>query len=133
MVAQLCAIPTELVVLYQLLSAPRRCYTIQALQKADSGSLTVREVARAIAVAETAGTSQLATNSQYRNVYNALTQTHLSKLAAEGIIEYDPDRKVIAAGANLQTANRLLSLSWSLYRLQNNNHRDTPWREIRNG
>lgn len=118
MVAELCPLPSGLPTFYHLFSAPRRCYVIQALRTSDSETLAVREVARAIAVAETAGNSEVVRNGQYRNVYNALTQTHLSKLASESIIEYDADRKVIATGANLQIAQRLLSLNRIMYRLQ---------------
>jgi hypothetical protein len=128
MVAELSPLPSGLSALYQLFSAPRRCYIIQALHASDTETLTVREVARAIAAAETAGSSQVVRNGQYRNVYNALTQTHLSKLAAEAVIEYDADRKVIAGGTNLRTAYRLLVLNRSIYRLQEIDHRETPWR-----
>jgi len=106
---------------------------IQALRASDSETLAVRELARAVAAAETAGNSQVVTNGQYRNVYNALTQTHLSKLAAEEVIEYDTNRKVIAAGVNLRMAHRLLALTRSMYRVQEIGVRDTPWRVDCNG
>lgn len=127
MVAELCPLPSGLPMFYQLFSAPRRCYVIQALRASDGDTITVRELARAVAAAETAGSSQVVTNGQYRNVYNALTQTHLSKLAAEEVIEYDTNRKVIAAGVNLRMAHRLLALTRSMYRVQKVGVRDTPW------
>lgn len=133
MVAELCPLPSGLPTFYQLFSAPRRCYVIQALRASDSETFAVRELARAVAAAETAGNSQVVTNGQYRNVYNALTQTHLSKLAAEEVIEYDTNRKVIAAGVNLRMAHRLLALTRSMYRVQEIGVRDTPWRVDCNG
>lgn len=133
MVAELCPLPSGLSAFYQLFSAPRRCYVIQALRASDSETLAVRELARAVAAAETAGSSQVVTNGQYRNVYNALTQTHLSKLAAEGVIEYDTNRKVITAGGNLRTAHRLLALTRSMYRVHKGDVRKTPWRVDCNG
>jgi len=128
MVAELCPLPSGLPAFYHLFSAPRRCYVIQVLRASDGETLAVREVARAIAVTETAGNSNVVRNGQYRNVYNALTQTHLAKLAAESIIEYDASRKVIAPGVNLQTAHRILALNRSMYRVQEIGHRETPWR-----
>jgi hypothetical protein len=132
MVTELSPLPSGLSALYQLFSAPRRCYVIQAVRAADTERLAVREVARAVAAAETTGCSRGVTNGQYRNVYNALTQTHLSKLAAEEIIEYETNRKVIAGGTNLRTAHRLLVLTRSMYRIQDLNHRATRWRSNSN-
>lgn len=133
MVAELCPVPSGLAAVYQLFSAPRRCYVIQALHTSDAETLAVREVARAIAAAETAGGSDIVKNGQYRNVYNALTQTHLTKLAANGVIEYDTNRKVIAAGGSLQTAHRLLSMTRRLYRVQESDGQNTSWRFHRDG
>jgi hypothetical protein len=128
MVAELCPVSSGLAAFYQLFSAPRRCYVIEALSESDTETLAVRELARAIAATETAGSSEVVRNGQYRNVYNALTQTHLAKLAAEGVIEYDANRKVIAAGGKLQTAHRLLVLNRIIYRLQEIDHREALWR-----
>lgn len=125
MVAELCPVPSGLAAVYQLFSAPRRCYVIEALSESDTETLDVRDVARTIAATETAGSSQVVRNGQYRNVYNALTQTHLEKLAAQSVIEYDANRKVIATGANLQTAHRLLALNRSVYRVQKIDQRET--------
>lgn len=133
MVAELCPLPSGLPAFYQLFSAPRRCYVIQALHASDNETLAVRELARAVAAAETTGSSQVVTNGQYRNVYNALAQTHLSKLAAEEVIEYDANRKVISAGENLRMSYRLLALTRSMYRLQDGTMRETPWRVDCNG
>ncbi len=133
MVPELCPLPSGLSVFYELFSAPRRCYVIQALRTFDSDTLAVRNLARAVAAAETANSSQVVTNGQYRNVYNALTQTHLSKLAAEEIIKYDSNRKVIAAGANFQTAHQLLGVTLSIYRVQERDLRETSWRLDCNG
>jgi hypothetical protein len=133
MVAELCPLPSGLVVFYQLFSAPRRCYVIQALNASASETLTVRELARAVATAESAESTEVIKNAEYRNVYNALTQTHLSKLAAEEIIEYDTNRKVITAGRNFQTAHRLLALSRGMYRIQELGLQATAWGVEYNG
>jgi len=111
-------LPSGLSTCYQRLSAPRRCYVIQALSTAGVESLSVRELARGIAGIESAGTTQEVTNGQYRNVYNALIQTHLLKLAAAGVIEYDTNRKVITVGENFQASHRLLAVSRGVYRMQ---------------
>jgi len=91
---------------------------IQALSTAGVESLTVRELARVIARIESADATQEITNGQYRNVYNALIQTHLLKLAAAGVIEYDTNRKIVSAGEHFHTSQRLLAVSRSVYRMQ---------------
>lgn len=100
---------------YHALSASRRCHTIQLLARSEDGTLPVRELAREIAAIEEGVPPDHATGEPYRNVYNALSQTHLSTLSDAGIIIYDSDRQTVAAGPNLDVAALLIVLNQATY------------------
>lgn len=113
-----CPLPAALTEMYALLSAPRRCYVLRVLREADDDWLPVRATAKRVASIET-GTPRSAVNGDaYRNVYNALIQTHLSKLAAADVITYDSDRKLIRISSEYQLLRRLLVVTQALYRLE---------------
>lgn len=94
--------------LYHSLRAARRRYVIQFLQETDSQTLTTRQLARKIASVEQNVSERRATGEPYRNVYNALSQTHLQTLSEAGIIIYDPERQTVARGRNFALAALLL-------------------------
>ncbi len=100
---------------YHALSASRRCHVIQLLSRSEDGTLPVRELAREIAATEEDVPPDRATGEPYRNVYNALSQTHLSTLSDAGIIIYDSDRQTVAAGPNLDVAALLIVLNQATY------------------
>ncbi|MFP9060946.1 hypothetical protein ACLI4R_10490 [Natrialbaceae archaeon A-chndr2] len=68
------------------------------------GELSVRTLAKEIAAQEQGVSQKCATGEPYRNVYNALSQTHLSTLSDANIIIYDPKRQTVTAGSNLTLA-----------------------------
>lgn len=100
---------------YHALSAPRRSYVIQLLAQSEDRSLPVRYLAREIASIEEGVSPDQATGEPYRNVYNALSQTHLSTLSSSGILIYDPDRQTVAPGPNLDLAALLIVLNQATY------------------
>lgn len=100
---------------YHALSASRRCHVIQLLARSEDGTLPVRDLAREIAAIEENVSPDRATGEPYRNVYNALSQTHLSTLSDTGIIIYDSDRQTVAAGPNLDVAALLIVLNQATY------------------
>ena len=100
---------------YHALSASRRCHVIQLLSRSEDETLPVRELAREIAATEEDVPPDRATGEPYRNVYNALSQTHLSTLSDAGIIIYDSDRQTVAAGPNLDVAALLIVLNQVTY------------------
>ena len=85
------------------------------LAEADD-ELSVRELSRRITAAEKDVSLSRATGEPYRNVYNALSQTHLSTLEDAGIINYDSDRQIVTTGPNLTTAVLLIRLNQTAYR-----------------
>jgi hypothetical protein len=97
--------------LYHALRARRRRRTIRLLHYTDAPKLSVRTLAREITAAERGVPSDHATGESYRNVYNALCQTHLPTLADAGIVIYDPERQTVAKGSNLSLAALLVAIS----------------------
>jgi len=107
--------PSGLSEIYHTLSAPRRCYVIQILWKSDAECFAVRELAREIAAIEEGIDPDCATGEPYRNVYNALSQTHLSTLSDTSIIIYDSDRQMVATGPEFDVAVLLIVLTQATY------------------
>jgi hypothetical protein len=100
---------------YDALSAPRRCYTIQALAASDDRSVDVSTLSRQITAIEQDIKPAHASGEPYRNVYTALNQSHLPTLADLGIVEYDADRKTVAPGPMFEGALLLLKLTQVTY------------------
>jgi predicted transcriptional regulator len=88
--------------LYHALRAPRRRYVIQILDQHEGMPITTRELARKVTSREKNLSEQRATGEPYRNVYNALSQTHLPTLADAGIIIYDSHRQTVQSGTNFR-------------------------------
>jgi hypothetical protein len=86
---------------------------IRLVQDAGSTVLSVQTLAREIAAAEHGVAYQHATGEPYRNVYNALSQTHLPTLADARVIVYDSDRQTVSAGPDLPLAAFLLAMNRS--------------------
>ncbi|WP_449289240.1 DUF7344 domain-containing protein [Natrarchaeobaculum sulfurireducens] len=104
---------------YHSLRAPRRRYVIELVADSDE-DLSVRTLAREIAAREQDVPLERATGEPYRNVYNALSQTHLSTLSDADVIIYDSERQTVAAGPNLAIALLLSNLNQAALRtLQN--------------
>lgn len=97
--------------LYHALRAKRRRQAIRIINDSQEPVVTVRSLAREIAAAEHELPLAHATGEPYRNVYNALSQTHLSTLADAGIVIYDPARQTVSAGPNLPLAALLVAIN----------------------
>lgn len=100
---------------YHALSASRRRHVIRLVPNSDDTSLSVRKLAREIAALEEDVHPATATGEPYRNVYNALSQTHLPTLSKAGIVIYDPKRQTVTSGPNLDFALLLLVLNQATY------------------
>lgn len=97
--------------LYHCLRTERRREVIKLLVETTESKVSVRTLARFIAAEEEQIPEEHATGEPYRNAYNALAQTHLPTLAAAGIIIYDPQRKTVAPGPNLDLAALLIDIN----------------------
>lgn len=98
-------------ILYHTLRTPRRRYVIQILWRTNVRPMTTRTIARQIVSREQDIPPKQATGKPYRNVYNALDQTHLPMLAEAGVIIYDPQRQTVAPGPNLTLAALLIAIT----------------------
>lgn len=96
-------------ILYHALRAPRRRRAIWHVAASEDAVIPIRRLAREIAAEELRVQPKMATGEPYRNVYNALSQTHLPTLAKAGILIYDPKRQTISRGANLAIAALLIA------------------------
>jgi len=95
--------PDNLSQIYHSLSAARRRYVIQLLSEVENKPVSVSKLASEIAAIEEEIKPEQATGKAYRNVYNALVQTHLSTLAETAIISYEPNRKKVSSGPLFDT------------------------------
>jgi hypothetical protein len=80
--------------LFQLLSSARRRYAIHALYRG-GGESTLADLADAVTREETGATAE----DDVRRVQASLTATHLPRLAAVGVVEYDGDRIALSREA----------------------------------
>lgn len=77
----------------------------------DEDSIPVRQLARDIVCLEEGVKEEQATGPPYRNVYNALVQTHLPRLDEIRAIEFDADRKTVRPGRNLEALAVVAAIS----------------------
>ena len=97
--------------LYHSLRTPRRRYAIQILEDRENSTITTRTLAKNIASIEQEASKQQVSGEPYRNVYNALSQTHLPTLAGARIIIYDPQRQTVSPGPNFDIAALLIDIN----------------------
>jgi hypothetical protein len=96
------AVEETITALYHALRAPRRRYVIHILDNHEAMPIATRELARKVTSCETDLPERRATGEPYRNVYNALSQTHLPTLADACIIIYDHHRQTVRAGRKFE-------------------------------
>lgn len=98
-----------------ILSATRRCYTIQLLAECEKTPVDAKILARHITAIEEDIPPSRATGEPYRNVYNALCQTHLRRLDNIGAIRYNFERKTLTIGPRFPMVRLLLRLNHTAY------------------
>ena len=91
---------------YYLLSNRRRREALSVLWEVDD-TLTLRALSEHIASVESGTTP--APRPLRESVYNTLHQTHLPKLAAFGLIEYDSDRKLVRPNPESRSLSRYMN------------------------
>jgi len=103
---------SRLSTLLHALRALRRRRVVRLLDSNPSEDIiSTRWLARQIAGAENETPPVHATSKQYKNVYNALSQTHLPTLSNASIIVYDPQRQEVRSGPALTIAVLLLDIT----------------------
>lgn len=80
--------------IHDILRNDRRRLTINSLQEATDGQLSVRELSEQVAALET--DEEPPPRNKRQSVYVSLHQTHLPKLDKHGIVDYDSDAKEVS-------------------------------------
>lgn len=111
------AVSSLLCDLYHVFSAPRRCYAIKLLAHTESQSIDVRELSQQITAVEQSVCKKHATGEAYRNVYNALSQTHLDTMSRKGLIDYDSQRQQVTPKQPILVSDSILRLNRILFLL----------------
>ena len=112
---------------HKALGATRRCHAINLLEEFDDTPIQASKLADHITAIEEGISPSRASGGPYRNVYNALCQTHLPALADVGVIRYDSDRKTLTTGPRYPVVQLLLSLNCTAYTiLQGNSGWSSP-------
>ena len=106
---------TALSDVHNALSAARRCYTIQLLSEIEETPLQASTLANHITAIEENIPPTRASGEPYRNVYNALCQSHLPRLADIDVIRYDSRRKTLTIGPRFPMVRLLLGLNHTAY------------------
>ena len=105
----------DLTDVHNALSATRRCHTIRLLAEIDETPLHASTLATQITAIEEDIAPKHASGEPYRNVYNALTQNHLPRLADIDVIRYDSTRKTLTIGPRFPMVRLLLGLNHTAY------------------
>jgi hypothetical protein len=102
----------QLSTILHALRASRRRKVIHFLddEKTDT-TISTRSLARKIAGRENGIPPEHMSGEPYKNVYNALSHTHLPTLTKAGIIVYDPQRQHVEKGPSFHLAALLLKLN----------------------
>jgi len=101
--------------MYRALGAPRRCHAINLLAEFDDTPIQASELADHITAIEEGIPPSRASGAPYRNVHNALCQTHLPTLADVEVIRYDSNRKTLTIGPRYPVVRLLLGLNCTAY------------------
>jgi DNA-binding transcriptional ArsR family regulator len=76
---------------FEILTNPRRRYALSYL-RSKSGTVSIGELAEAVAAWEQDTNVELVSSKERKSVYTSLYQTHLPKMADAGVIVYDRQR-----------------------------------------
>jgi hypothetical protein len=99
------------ILLHALRASRRRC-VIQCLEDLEeSETVSTRLLAKQIAARENGIAVEYVSGEPYKNVYNALSQTHLPTLNGADIIVYDRKRQTVQRGPMFALAALVLNLS----------------------
>lgn len=107
--------PEELCEIHDMLSRPRRWYTIYFLATSDKDPIEARTIAKQITAWQEGISPRKVDHKAYANRYNSLNQTHLSALAKYDIVEYDSDSKEVTKGPRFSLAIRILRHSQAVF------------------
>lgn len=96
---------------HSLRASRRRCVIALLDDEQAADAISTRRLARQIAGRENGQDPSQVNSIRYKNVYNALSQSHLPTLTEARIIVYDPQRQMIHRGPLFTLALLLLNLN----------------------
>lgn len=96
----------DLQYVFEALAHPRRRYLVYTLLEKRRWSLT--ELAEKVAAWEFDVHADAVTETDRDGVYVSLLHAHVPKLAADDVVEYDPDEETIEKGPNAEQVLALL-------------------------
>lgn len=99
--------------LFDLLADERRRYALSCLWEHD-GAMTMSDLAEDVAALETEESRTAIEAEMVQTVATSLYHSHVPKLAAAGVVEYDRDREMVAASNSDESVERVISLMDSL-------------------
>lgn len=99
--------------LFDLLADERRRYALACLWEHD-GAMTMSDLAEDVAALETEEPRTAIEAEMVQTVATSLYHSHVPKLAAAGVVEYDRDRDMVAASNSDESVERVISLMDSL-------------------
>ncbi|GAB7121190.1 DUF7344 domain-containing protein [Natrinema pallidum] len=101
--------------LFDLLGNRRRMLVVEYISLFENGeSVEVRHIARIIRSIELQKPPRQLNSNDYESAYNGLIQTHLPKLAAYGVVEYDDSRKTISPTQQVNRYSLLIQIAYYL-------------------
>lgn len=93
--------------LFDVLGNRRRRYVIWCLHRENS-PIESRELAEKIAAWEEGTDSEEVSSSLYQSIYNSLYQTHLPRLEAAGVVEFDQSQNLVYPTARMVEVELLI-------------------------
>lgn len=108
---------------FDTLSNERRRWVVRDLLADTGGETDLGELSARVAARENDTTPAEVTPAQRRRVYTALQQSHLPRMADQGLIDYDEDRGVVRPTQQLEDLRVYLevvpgrAIPWSTYYL----------------
>lgn len=97
---------------HELLGNRRRLLVVGYLSLFKQGTtIEVRHIARVVRGIETGTSPRQVSTDKYESAYNGLIQSHLPKLAARGLIEYEEDRKEVTVMKRVDRYATIIAIS----------------------
>ncbi len=106
---------------FEILTNPRRRYVLSYL-RSKSEQVSIGELAEQVAAWEQDTNVELVSSKERKSVYTSLYQTHLSKMADAGIIDYDRQRGQVQLSDSATELDKFINppsrnRNWSRYYL----------------
>jgi hypothetical protein len=109
--------------LFDVLANQRRRFAVHLLKREEDESIAIGDMAEQIAAWENGIDTAEITGNERKRVYTALQQSHLPKMDAAGVVEFNKDRGIVEPTPALQNVDLYMDvvegkeIPWSDYYL----------------